>query len=81
MARASHRFFFGRQEPDLGLGGGRQAPFEYLNLPIHHAILISRGIATLHELDTIYGTEDVYNLLEIVMVDNANTEWFRTHKD
>jgi hypothetical protein len=29
-------------------------------------------LATLHELDTVYGIEDAYNLLEIIAVDNAN---------
>jgi hypothetical protein len=35
-------------------------------------VLISRGIATLHELDTIYGIEDAYNMLEILSVDDYN---------
>lgn len=36
--------------------------------------MISRRLATLHELDTVYGTEDVYNLLEIILVNNANEQ-------
>jgi hypothetical protein len=34
--------------------------------------VISAGRATLHELDTVYGIEDLYTLLEIVMIDNEN---------
>jgi hypothetical protein len=29
-------------------------------------------MATLHELDTVYGVEDAYNLLEVILVDDAN---------
>lgn len=34
--------------------------------------MISFGKATLHELCTVYSVEDVYDLLEIVAVDNHN---------
>lgn len=33
---------------------------------------MSSGLATLHELQTVYGVEDVYNLLEIVNINNHN---------
>lgn len=36
------------------------------------AILISRRMATLHELDTVYGVRDAYRLLEIATVDAHN---------
>lgn len=29
-------------------------------------------MATLHELQTIYGAEDMYNMLEVLVVDNYN---------
>jgi hypothetical protein len=37
--------------------------------------LISQRLATLHELQTVYGAEDAYNLMEIMAVDihNSNT--------
>lgn len=35
-------------------------------------IVVSRRLATLHELDTVYGAEDVYDLLEIATVDAYN---------
>lgn len=36
------------------------------------ATLISRRMATLHELETVYGVEDAYNMLEILRVDDYN---------
>jgi hypothetical protein len=35
-------------------------------------VIISHRLATLHELQTIYGTEDMYNLYEIISVNNHN---------
>ena len=34
--------------------------------------MISAGKATLHELSTVYGTEDLYLMLEIIVVDAIN---------
>lgn len=34
--------------------------------------LVSRRFATLHELDTVYGLEDVYDMMEIIAVDSYN---------
>jgi 4-diphosphocytidyl-2C-methyl-D-erythritol kinase len=34
--------------------------------------VISKGLATLHEIDTVYGTQDLYDMLEIIAVDNHN---------
>jgi hypothetical protein len=34
--------------------------------------VVSSRIATLHELDSVYGSEDLYDLLEILMVDAEN---------
>lgn len=34
--------------------------------------MISSGKATLHELQTIYSEEDLYDLLEIIVVDAHN---------
>ena len=52
-----------------------------MNIPVHFGVLISRKLATLHELDTIYGTEDVYDMLEIIAVDNANSQWLHDHPE
>lgn len=29
-------------------------------------------MATLHELDTVYGVQDVYDMLEVVTIDDYN---------
>jgi len=34
--------------------------------------LVSKGFCTLHELDTVYGTQDAYDMLEILAVDAHN---------
>ena len=36
--------------------------------------MLSRKLATLEQLQTTYGSEDLYDLLEIVIVDNRNEE-------
>lgn len=41
-------------------------------MPSMLAALISAKLATLHELQTVYGLEDAYNLLEILIVDRHN---------
>ena len=35
-------------------------------------MVVSNKMATLHELDTVYSLEDVYDMAEIIMVDNYN---------
>lgn len=35
--------------------------------------MIGSRLATLHELDTVYGVEDLYDLIEVVMVDADNS--------
>ncbi len=43
-------------------------------MPNLFAPLISRRLATLHELETVYSLEDALDLMEIVTVQNYN-EW------
>ena len=45
---------------------------EYPNIQRGIGAVISSKMATLHELDTIYGTEDLYDMLEILAVDAYN---------
>jgi hypothetical protein len=33
---------------------------------------VSSRLATLHELETVYGTEDLYDLIEVLTVDAYN---------
>lgn len=44
----------------------------YVNVPPTIGCVVSAGKATLAELDSVYGTEDLYDLLEIIMVDAYN---------
>lgn len=52
-----------------------------VNLPLCMALPLNRGMATLHELQTVYGLEDCYDMLEVLAVDNFNSrqwaEWYR----
>lgn len=34
--------------------------------------VVSRHLATLHELDTVYSYEDLLDLYEIIVIDNIN---------
>jgi len=34
--------------------------------------VVSSGLATLHELQTVYGGNDLRDLLEVIMVDGSN---------
>jgi len=54
--------------------GGRKlyGTVEYLNLPRTIATCIASKHATLYELDTFYGLEDLWWLLEINSVDTHN---------
>lgn len=36
--------------------------------------MISKRLATLHELGSVYGTKDLYDMLEIIIVDNHNAQ-------
>ena len=41
---------------------------------------MSGGQATLNELDTVYGMEDLYDMLEVLSVDNHN-KWVARQRD
>jgi hypothetical protein len=34
--------------------------------------VLSKGLARLHELDTVYGVKDLYDLLEVATIDDYN---------
>ena len=51
---------------------GTSRYLEYVNLSPLIGTLVSSRLATLHELQTVYGTEDAYNLLEVICVDRYN---------
>lgn len=43
-----------------------------MNVPPVIGTLLARRMVTLHELDTVYGTKDVYDMLEVITVDDYN---------
>ena len=43
-----------------------------MNVSAPVATLLSKRMATLHELDTVYGVRDVYDMLEVITVDDYN---------
>ncbi len=44
-------------------------------------MIVTAGLASLRELSTAYGTEDAYNLLEIVAVNAHNEGLARRYQD
>lgn len=50
-------------------------------MPRTIATVISSGKATLHELDTVYGIEDMWMLLEVITVDNHNHRVLNAPRD
>ena len=54
---------------------------DYLNVPRSIATVVSSRHATLHELDTVYSVQDLWELLEIITVDSYNTNLVNTPKD
>jgi len=51
-----------------------------VNVPRTIAAVVSGKLATLHELDTVYGVEDLYDLIEILAIDGHN-QWLMTKRD
>ncbi len=56
----------------MAMAGGEVSTIPYPNVSRSIAMAISNGMATLHELDTVYGVEDLYDMLEILVVDSYN---------
>ena len=40
-------------------------------------MLVSRSMASLHELGTVYGVQDAYDMMEIIAVDDFNRAQLR----
>jgi hypothetical protein len=45
------------------------------------ATVISHRLATLHELQTFYGAEDLYGMLEIIAVDTHNQHVMQSQRE
>jgi hypothetical protein len=43
-----------------------------VNVTVAIGTVISSRLATLHELDTVYGVEDLYDLIEVLAIDAHN---------
>ena len=41
-------------------------------MPRAIGVVVSRRLATLHELQTVYGLADLHDMLEIILVDSHN---------
>lgn len=67
--------------PEYGVQMGASIPglIEYRNVPGVIAALISSNRATLAELQSCYGVEDAYDMLELVTVDARNQQIAREH--
>ncbi|WP_236002294.1 transcription elongation factor GreA [Paraburkholderia elongata] len=44
-------------------------------------MIVSRKLATLHELQTVYGAQDLYDLLEVIIVDDYNARIMSERKE
>jgi len=56
------------------VSGPKVTLLDYPNIPRLIGFIVSNGKATLHELETVYGWEDAYDLLEIIVVDAHNRQ-------
>lgn len=74
-------FFFSRKPVDLGVAFSAVEFLSYQNVPQSVGVVVSSGLATLHELQTVYGVEDLYNLLEIVAIDLHNRRLIHGRRD
>lgn len=54
---------------------------QYANVPRTVAVALSARLATLHELDSVYGIEDLYDLLEVHAVDAHNRNVLAARED
>ena len=70
----THGFFFRRKQIDFGVRntGPTKRLVEYQAAPQTISTIVSSRLATLHELDTVYGVEDLWILLEVHAVDRHN---------
>ena len=73
--RSPYGFFRGWRRIDFGVqapGKSAGSFIKYRNTPGIIATLVSSRLATLNELQTVYGPYDAYQMLEIHLVDQHN---------
>lgn len=74
-----HGPFFGRRALSLdSLPAGAVGLISYANVPRSIGTVVSHRLATLHELQTVYGMSDVLDFLEIIAIDACNERRVRT---
>jgi len=56
----------------MDVGAQQKEWAEYANVSGAIASVVVARVATLHELQTVYGVEDLYDLLEIASVETYN---------
>jgi hypothetical protein len=61
----------GTVRADLGIGSAGDL-IDYLNMPSTIGMVVSSGKATFAELDSVLGLEDLYDILEVIIVDGHN---------
>lgn len=70
---AARKFFYSRRYPNYGyIEPSSVRQIGYANVPRIIGMLVSRKLATLIELQTVYGAKDAYDLLEVMTVDSYN---------
>jgi len=70
--QTSHGFFYARRQLNLDLPDAGPALIDYPNMPRTIGTVVSTKMATLHELDTVYSMDDLYDMLEVIAVDAHN---------
>lgn len=50
-----------------------------MNVPPTIGMVVSSGKATLAELSSVYGLEDLYDLIEIISIDSHNQRIMNKH--
>ena len=76
----THGFFKSRHAiklPRIAPSGKTVKFAEYVNVPRNIGYVISHKMATLYELQNFLGTQDLYDLLEIIKIDNHNQALMR----
>ena len=64
-----------------GVGGRASKLIHCKNVPFSIEAVVTAKYATLHELQTVYGLEDLYDLLELVAVDKHNDRVIKENAD
>jgi hypothetical protein len=71
-AETSPGFFAGRRDLNIGSFTSPVGLVELANVPKLIGTLVMHNMATLYELQTVYGVQDAWDLLEILAVNKEN---------